>query len=339
MSLNKQPTHFDSINLIEFLCKWRKPLLLIGLISAVTSSVIALLIPDKFKSSVIMFPTQTSSISKSLLSDNAGAKHDILQYGEEEEAEQLLQILYSDDIRNRIIKKYNLMKHYRIDSTSKYKNTLLNSEYESNITYKRTEFMSVQIDVLDENPGIAANIANDIASLLDSVKTNMMRTRAILGLKLVEEDYNAEKEHIQFLEDSLVKLRRLGIYDYESQSEVTSEQHAIALVKGDLPGVKALEAKLKILADYGGAYVSIRDYLEHEKKQLSALKAKYDEAKIDATQNLPHKFIVNNAFPAEKKSYPIRWLIVTVSTFASLLIALLTIVVLESFLNTPKKIN
>ena len=194
MQSNQEQSHFDSANLIVFLYKWRKPLLIIGLLAAITSSVIALMIPDKYKSTVIMFPTQTSSVSKSLLSDNAGAKHDILQYGEEEEAEQLLQVLYSDDIRSHITRKYNLMKHYGIDSTDKYKNTLLNAEYESNVTYKRTEFMSVQIDVLDEDPQMAANIANDIASLLDSVKTHMMRDRATLGLKLVEEDYNARSE-------------------------------------------------------------------------------------------------------------------------------------------------
>lgn len=336
---NKTQSHFDSTNLIVFLYKWRKALILVGLVSAVTSAVVALLIPDKFKSTVIMFPTQTSSVSKSLLSDNAGAKHDILQYGEEEESEQLLQVLYSDEIRDKITRKYNLMKHYRIDSTSKYRLTLLNQEYESNINFKRTEFMSVQIDVLDEEPQMAANIANDIASLLDSVKTRMMKERAILGLKLVEEDYAAEKEHIKFLEDSLEKLRHLGVYDYESQAEVTSEQYAIALVKKDMAGAKALEEKLKILADYGGAYVSIRDYLEHEKKHLSELKAKYDEAKLDATQNLPHKFIVNKAFAAEKKSYPIRWLIVTVSAFASLLIALLAIVVIENLGNFKKKLS
>lgn len=329
MPANNEQVHFDSTNFVVFLYKWRKPLMFIGLMAAVTSSVIALFIPDKFKSTVIMFPTQTSSISKSLLSDNAGAKHDILQFGDEEESEQLLQVLYSDEIRNRIAGKYKLMEHYRIDSTEKYKNTLLQEEYENNITYKRTEFMSVQIDVLDEVPQMAANIANDIASLLDSVKTHMMRARAVLGLKLVEDDYNNEKAHIKELEDSLVKLRQLGVYDYESQAEVTSEQYAIAIVKGEKEGAKLLEAKLKILADYGGAYISIRDYLEHEKKQLSALKAKYDEAKIDVTQNLPHKFILNNAYPSEKKTYPIRWLIVVVSTLAALLIALLAIVVLE----------
>ena len=51
---------------------------------------------------------------------------------------------------------------------------------------------------------------------------------------------------------------------------------------------------------------------------------------MDAEQPLPHKFIVNNAFVAEKKSYPIRWLIVVVSVISSVLVALLVIIGAET---------
>ena len=34
-----------------------------------------------------------------------------------------------------------------------------------------------------------------------------------------------------------------------------------------------------MLAKYGGSYVSIRDALEYEKKQLSMLKAKYEDTR------------------------------------------------------------
>ncbi len=71
--------------------------------------------------------------------------------------------------------------------------------------------------------------------------------------------------------------------------------------------------------------------LEYEKEQLSHLRAKYQEAKVDAEQTLPHKFVVNNAYKAEKKSYPVRWLIVVVSTISAFLLSILVIVALENF--------
>ncbi|HCT71742.1 MAG TPA: hypothetical protein DF409_12895 [Bacteroidales bacterium] len=69
--------------------------------------------------------------------------------------------------------------------------------------------------------------------------------------------------------------------------------------------------------------------LEHEKKQLSYLKARYEEAKVDATETLPQKFVVESAYKAEKKSYPVRWIIVLVSTLAAFLISVIVIITIE----------
>jgi len=93
---------------------------------------------------------------------------------------------------------------------------------------------------------------------------------------------------------------------------------------------------LEIFAKYGGAYVSLRDFLEFEKKQLSNLKSKYAEALVDATQTLPTKFVVNPAVKAEKKSYPIRWLIVVLSTFSTFVFMVLLMVISDSIV---KRIN
>jgi hypothetical protein len=52
---------------------------------------------------------------------------------------------------------------------------------------------------------------------------------------------------------------------------------------------------------------------------------------VDATQSLPHKFVINTAYKAERKSYPIRWLIVVVSTFSVILLAIIFLGLFEIF--------
>jgi len=133
------------------------------------------------------------------------------------------------------------------------------------------------------------------------------------------------------MEDSLKTINSYGVFDYESQSEVTTEQYAIAISKNDQRAIKSLEEKLQIIGKYGSAYVSLRDNMYMQRKQLNLLKSKYDESKVDAEQVLSQKFVVSNAYPAEKKSYPIRWLIVVVSTMAALLIAVIAILLIENF--------
>jgi len=327
---------FSSVSLLYFFWRWRKLLIIIVGSSVVLSSVISLMIDDKYESKVIMFPTSTNSISKALISENYGAKKDIMEFGEEEQAEQLLQVLSSSLIRDKVVDKYDLYTHYEIPPGSKYRTTNLIKTYNNNIKFSRTKYMAVEISVMDKDAETAANIANDIASLLDSVMNDMQKERAVQAFHIVENTYNNMKSHIDQMEDSLSYLRSKGVFDYESQSERIFEQLSKEVAIGNSRGVAALQTQLDTLAKYGGAYVSLRDALEHEKKQLVAMKLKYEEAKIDAEEFLPHKFIVDRAYKAERKSYPVRWIIVMVATLSTFFFSLIGIILFENIKNFKK---
>lgn len=159
----------------------------------------------------------------------------------------------------------------------------------------------------------------------------MQKERAFKAFKIVETEYKKLQNDIKMLEDSLTVLRKMGINDYETQAEAYNTQLAIALSKNNKEAVKAIEERLILLGDYGSAYVSLRDELELEKKQLSAIKAKYEEAKVDANEDLPAKFVVDRAYKAERKSYPVRWLIVALSTLSAFLVSIMTLIIIENF--------
>jgi uncharacterized protein involved in exopolysaccharide biosynthesis len=189
--------------------------------------------------------------------------------------------------------------------------------------------MAVKVSVLDQDPQMAADIANEIAALLDSVKNDMQKERAMQGFNIVETEYLSIQAEVRKMEDSLTELRKLGVHDYETQAEMMNQQLAMEIARGNYRGINALDDKLKVLATYGGPYVSIRDALEHEKKQLSYIKARYEEAKIDAFEEIPQKFIVENAYNAERKAYPIIWVIILLSTLGALLAGMLVIFMVE----------
>lgn len=327
---NKINLDFNSSNFFLFLWKWRKTILLVCLVSAVVSAAASFLITPKYKSTVVLFPTSTNSISKALINSNAGNNQDILEFGEEEQAEQLLQILNSSLIRNKIIQRFGLAKHYEIEEDSKFKNTYLMKEYEENISFKRTEFMAVEISVLDKDPQMAADMANSIANLLDSTKNEMQKERAKRGFEIVKRNYENIKLEMKILDDSLQKIRQKGVNDYETQAEMLNQELAIQIGKGNKQGIDRIEAKLDTLSKYGGIYVLLRNNLGYMTDQLNRIKGKYDEAKIDAEEYIPQKFTVDNAFKAEKKTTPVRWLIVALSTFSAFLLIILLLIFIET---------
>jgi len=322
---------FDSSNLLFFLYKWRKPLLWVIAVAIVGSTIVSLLLTNKYRSTVIMYPAATNAISQALLTQNRSSmQKGILDFGVDEETEQILQILHSNRIRDRIIEEFGLEQHYGINPESKYRLSKLHRQYENNISFRRTEFMAIRISVLDTDPNYAADIANRISDLLDSTKSQIQHERAKKAFEIVKSQYFKLADEMQQMEDSLTELRKHGVQDYESQAEMLNMQLAKEMAANNTVGVQRLQEKLDILAQYGGAYVNIRDRLEYEREKLSLLKAKYEEAKTDAEEVLPTKFVVNSAFPAEKKSYPIRWLIISVTTISAFFFALIIILILEN---------
>lgn len=326
---------FSSVDMVAFLWKWRKPIITVTLLGAIVSIVASLLIEEKYRSSVILYPAESSSISRTLIN----AEKDVSWFGEEEETEQLLQILQSNALRERIIKKHDLLTHYGLSRDNPKHRIQLYRTFKNNTTFERTEYGSVRIAVLDQDPDTAAMLANDIAALVDTIKNRMQQRRAKKGLDIVEREYRAVQNKIRRIEDSLSWIRKQGVNDYRSQSEVWNEQLAVAIVENDQRAVRTLEQKLDTVSMYGSAYLSLHKELDKAHDRLGQLYDRYQEAKVDANQTLPHKFVVDKAMPSEKKAYPIRWLIVSASTASAFFLSIFLILALEQFRFLKKRIQ
>ncbi len=294
----------------------------------IASLIISYCVPERYKSTVVLYPANSTSVSQTLATDE-NTERGLLQFGEKEEVEQMMQMLQSNDIRNRIIEKYNLIEHYRIDPDTKYLYTKLYDKYEDNVKISRTEYTSVKVDVLDESPDTAAMIANDISQLLDTVYARMQRDRAYRAVKIVETAMLEQEALVKNISDSLEKLGQLGVIEVKSQTEMYSEQYAIALANGNTSKVNELKSKLDTLAKYGGAHTMLTAQLKEEVQILTLRRNKFNQAKIELEQDLPNAFIVNKAEKAEKKTYPIRWLIVLSSVISAFLLALIVLAMIE----------
>ena len=320
----------NSFDLVLFLWARRKLIIGITALGLVAGVAAAFLITPLYRSEVIMFPAITNSASKALLNEQSTGRDDILALGDEEDSEQLLQMLHSDIVRDRVSQKFDLMTVYEIDPNGKHKRSELAEAFKDHIKFEYTKFSSVRVEVMDPDPQRAADIANYIADQVDSVWKDMAIERAQKGFMLVDTKVKALEADIRQMADSMRVLRELGVHDYHTQTERYNEYLGAAIVKGDQRAIKEFEERFKVLAQYGGAYVTLQDRLFNETKRLSVMKMKLEQAQADLESDLPHKFVVNRAQPADKKAYPIRWLIVAISGIASLLLALLLIVVQEN---------
>lgn len=312
--------------------KWKRPLIIISIIAFIVSVVVSLLITDMYKSTVTMFPKAISSISRPLIG-NTPYKEDILKFGEKEEAETLMQILKSDNIRNQTIKKLDLVTYYKIDTLQPKWKAKLIEVFQGNITFNITKFSAVEIEVLDKSPEMAAKIANEIANLVDVTIMEMQKETSQQAFTLVQKKYDDQVKYVNTLQDSLKIYMELGIIDYESQVERYTEQLSIAILQGKNSAIKSLEEKLDIFAKHGAKFTKFRDLFSYENKQLAFLKSKLEEAQLDANNLLSHKFILDYATPADKKHSPKRMLIVLISVMSAFLLTFIFLLLKDSISN------
>jgi uncharacterized protein involved in exopolysaccharide biosynthesis len=307
----------ESSNILVVILKHRRFLIITAVFTAVLSGVVSFLIPEKFKSTVVVFATQQHSFGEQLLEEQK--KEDVLAYGEEEDAERLMQILNSEQIKSKVIEQFNLWEVYEISPTEAGANALIAKEYNDNVTASLTKFGGIEIEVLDHQPKRAKEMADAIAIYADSVSNRMRSERAADALAYAERTLAEQEKSLRVMEDSINHLRKLGVYDYKDQIEALMKDYSSALGKGNDDRAQLIKREMDHLSRYGTTFNKLDADIESTNEKLAILRKRHELMRVDVQSNLPAKFVLDSATEADKKSYPIRWLIVVVSTFSVIL--------------------
>lgn len=331
MSTQENFIDFTFSDILRFILRWKKHLIIIGIIAAVVSAAGSYLITPRYEAEVVFYPTTVNSIGNAMFTDLNKRESDLLAFGEEEEAENALQILKSDKLSSRIIKNFDLMKHYGIDPNGKYPMTKLQEKMKKNIQYNRTRYLSISIKVLDEDPEMAAKIANGIGAAYDSVKTEIQQEVAREAFAIVDEEFRNKEQEVWNLKLGLNKLGEKGILDIEKQAQSISESlyGLKASSSASSSRIQELQSEKDTLAKYGSEYTNLYETLILELEELSMLRKRHKKSKVDVEKTIPHKFIVSNATPPEKKALPNRKLIVLLGTASTLALACIYLLFIE----------
>lgn len=319
----------ESTNLLILLYKWRKPIIIVCAAAALVSAAVSLLMKERYRSTVVLYAEQQHSFGAQLLEDVQ--KEDLLTFGEEEDAERLLQVINSDKVRNRIIEKYILWDVYNISKDQRGANTLIAREYQDNVSAKLTKFGSVEVSVLDEKPERARDMANDIASFADSVANKMSSDRALQAFRYAEGSLTTLREEVRLMEDSMQTLQEMGVYSYSDQISALTEMYGTAIAGGHPDRAQKIKDQMDFLSKYGTAYNKLEVNLSESYEKLATLRKRYDLLKIDVDSKIPVMRIVDNASAADKKSFPIRWLIVAMSTASAFVFTVIFLLLWDNF--------
>ncbi len=362
---------FDVFYLIKLIWKWKFSIVAASIIAGILTYIFTgpAFIEPKFKADVIFYPTTNANLSTTILTEPGNQGFGLLEFGSDEDGEQLLQILKSDEMRNNVIHKFNLAAHYGLDTSKKVSMLGMRTMLSKNLEIKQTEYKALQVTVFDKDPQMAADVANYIANYADFQKNAIQKVKAKEALIIVENEYNKTKASMDSIDKILLGLRGEGIYDYFEQFKQLNESYTInsvrldqeeallkvyeqnknalpdtliikskARVQGYKAAVNSLKPTLDKIKKHGGVYINSVNNLELERRKFQSIKSRYESAKMEYESALPQKFIINAAEKPEIPAKPRRLLSAAVVSVSTLLFALVLIALLDIYPFIRKKL-
>ena len=312
-------TFFNSIELLRLVAKWKKHLIIVGILSLAGSIIFSSphFIKPKYKSFALIYPSN------------------LIAYSTESPTEQMLQLAQSYDIRDKIITSFNLYKHYDLDTT-KVKSYLskIYQMYEENITIKKTEYESMEITVFDTDPLIASSIADSIIHYFD-VKARALQVEKSYEVMLIaSEQLEKKKYEMDSMQNILHEYSmKYGLLDIKQQTREVMRSIMRSGASGSGKSYSEGKSLFDNLKEKGNEFTSLTEHLWRVRGSYNDIKLVYENANRDVYKKLTYSNVVTKPFPSDKKAYPVRWLIVVISVGVSLLLSFIVLLIF----NTGKK--
>jgi len=309
--------YFNNTNLVNLLLKWRIHLIVI-LSAAVVLAVIfssPFFITPKFKSYAVIYPANVSP------------------YSEESETEQMFQILQSQDIIDSVINKFDLSGHYEIAKDYKYYKTAIYYEFSQNVKIEKTPYDAVGIEVLDKDPVMASDMVSAIIDFYNAKVRKMHNEKYSEVIFMYKTLLNKKEQQLDSLKQALYELSvESGILGYDQSSEEIMRGYLRTVTGGAAANINTAEVKRlkENMERVGGQLILLTESIKHEARTYADFKVEYEDALRFFDANLTYSNVITHPFPADKKSYPIRWLIVVMTFILTFFFSIVVILIVEN---------
>jgi len=316
--------------IIKTAWQFRYTLILTAFVATVGTYGITYLIKPQFKTTAVIYPTAPVNSANGIL-DQASGREGLSEFGTEDEAEQLMEVVSGNNLRRRVAERANLWEHYNINIADKKKNYYFDIKWEKNISLSLTKFNALRIEVYDTDPKTAALIANTIAEEADSSYRNARKARAIAAYTAITNTKKLTIDEYQKHIDSLTYYNKLGVINVSQQIKELYRAKAEAIAAGNSDKNTRIERELDALKKYSASVFGLEAYIEAKQSDIIATERRERVARLEAMQEIPSIFNIDKAEVPEVKAYPRRALFAISAGLATFILGLF-IILLNSYL-------
>lgn len=293
--------NFNTKDIIAVLVKNKTAIIIVTVLAAVAGTVVSFMLKPKFKSYAVVYPVNLSPSS------------------EESNTEQLLQYFNSEEVKMAVAKKLDLFKHYEIDPNKKEAQSFFDLHFKSNVSISPTLYESIDISVKDESPEMAQKIAQGLINETNKLIRDIKRERLMEYINNSNKGIAFEASGLDSLNKNINELRSsYNIIDVGAQAKYLSKK-----MMGGKPltesetrlfdGIKTKNTELEKLWNAANGQQGTMNYFRDQR----------DKYIFDYNSEISFTNVVSKPTFPDKKCFPVRWIIVSVSTLSAFALACL----------------
>jgi capsular polysaccharide biosynthesis protein len=309
--------YFNNLNLIAIFWKWRKQILVATIAAGLAAIVFSspFFIKPLFTSTAVIYP------------------YNMKAYADESNTEQMLQFLESADIRDSLIKKFDLYKHYDIDPAGKKAYYYITLSYTDAVTIRKTLYESVEIKVRDTDPDTACNMVKAIMDIFNKKVKQVQHEKYAEAYALSQQVVLHKIREIDSLNLLLKGMHiqyQLLNFDQQTKEMVRGYLRTIDGASRTSINTPEILSLKKELETHGTDFLIIDNQFRQAIEELGKLKEAEDLTYRDYQRDFSYINLITAPYPAQKNSYPIRWLIVLSVMLVTLITTMMVVIAIEN---------
>lgn len=307
---------FDNQRIVTLIWERKMHFFVVGIVAVVLAAVFSgpAFIRPMYKSTARIYPSNIGEMS------------------EESKTEQMLEIINSNDVKLQMFDAFPLHEDYRIKKDDPKYLTYMFDIYNKNVSASKTQYETVELVVLDYYPARAADMCDSLINFYNKKVGEIHRLKRGEVLVILKKQLDLKQAEYDSVVTKLNKLRvESGIINYSEQVPEVTRGYMSALAAGRGSGADTKQIK-KL---YDNMLVSGADAFNLENKfgrlinSIDSIQQLYEINLSEYEKEITYSHVVEKPFPADKKSFPVRWMIVFFSAFSAIFTALLVFLVID----------
>ena len=303
--------HYNLVDAIKTLLRWKWKIVGVGLITGILSVVVTLMMPDIYESTAVLYPINQSITERSALFSSTG-KAKIEFYGSKRDANRMIAIANSAPMIDFMINHFGLMEHYKIKKNEKYARFKTQKKFKKNYNVIKTERDAIEISIMDEDPQLAADMVNLLIQKLDENNKTPVINNKVRIAETFKKQVDRKTAEFDSLTTQLVDLGKKYNINVRVNSGGVSE------ISGSNSGGVEL-------------YKVLQSRHNNAQEELIKLQNLYDQYDLSRSENVPSIYVVQEAFPGDRKVKPVRSVICLSMVLISVFLAILSILAYEQY--------